>query len=555
MDKIVYDGTVRVLFVTSEVAGLFKLGGLADVSQALPLALAHVGVNVGVALPYYSSMNVPNVTGVGEVVVEFGGEKERVFVFASPLNSNLARATRAEGSRQTAVPNGCDRRLSLSPVGSHGGRRRDKSEQWSGEGRVLARQPFVAGPAQRTPTVFLFRHPRLNDYHGKHITEVFAFYCACVCEFYRQSARLLGYQFDIIHCNDWHTGLVPLILGETRKVGRRKPDSPRSNELKTIMTVHNLMYQGDTVATRIIDNLSLSKEELHIVHGKEGDMVSFLREGLEYADSISTVSPTYAKEVLTAQFGRSLVDVFRRRSDTIVGILNGIDTDVWNPATDPCIAVNYTRTGSAGAASVHDVKPLLKRELRQKVGLADSEAPLFAFIGRIEPKQKGIDILMDAFAILGQQAALQCIVLGTGEPRAVRALEALAMENQRRIAFVNAFDETLAHQIYAGADCLIVPSKFEPCGLIQLIAMRYGTLPLVRKTGGLADTVADGKTGFVFSEYSARALADKIIEVIVTCRDKKVKWNKMVDRAMRQDFSWKKSALKYKQLYKTLMRK
>jgi starch synthase len=481
---MVYDGKVRVLFATSEVAGLFKLGGLADVSQALPLALSKVGVSVGVALPYYSDIHLPKAHGVGQLVVEFGGEKEIVFVFAAPLGHNAI--------------------------------------------------------------VYLFRHPRLNDYRGKHMTEVFAFYCAVVSEFYRQSKRLLGHEFDIIHCNDWHTGLIPLLLGESRKVGHKKTDSSRSNALNTVITVHNLMYQGDTVATRIVDNLSVSKKDLHVFHKNEQEEVSFLREGLEHADSITTVSPTYAKEVLKVEFSRNLVDVFSRRSDKIVGILNGIDTDLWNPKTDTHLAVNYS-------SYIDATKAVLKRDIQKKVGLAHSDVPLFAFIGRIEPKQKGIDILIDSLAILGQQAALQLIILGTGEERLVHELTKLAHENHGRIAFVNAFDETLAHQIYAGADCMIVPSKFEPCGLIQLIAMRYGTLPLVRKTGGLADTVVDGKTGFVFLEYSADALADKITEAIVTCRDKKDVWGKMVDRAMRQDFSWKKSALKYKQLYKKLM--
>lgn len=504
---------MRVLFVTSEVAGLFKLGGLADVSQALPLALSKVGVNVSVALPYYTDIQPGKVKGVGQLVVEFGGVKEMVFVFACSDSRNPSR-----------IPS------------------------------------KIPGIEKKQPIIYLFRHPRLNDYRGKHITEVFAFYCACIAEFYRQAKRILGYEFDIIHCHDWHTGLVPLLLGESKKVGYGKADSSRSKALKTIITVHNLMYQGDTIATRIIDNLSVSKKDLHVIHGSEGEMVSFLREGLEHADSITTVSPTYAKEILKVEFSRNLTDVFGRRSDNIVGILNGIDTDIWNPSTDPYILLQYSRNRSnipskIPGIGVGDAKQLLKRDLQKKVGLALTDAPLFAFIGRIDPKQKGIDILIDSLAILGQQAALQLVVLGTGEASSEHRLKVLEKANSKRIVFLNTFDEALARRIYAGADCLIVPSRYEPCGLIQMIAMRYGTLPLVRNTGGLADTVVDGKTGFVFQEYSARSLADKIKEAIVLCRDKKDVWEKMVDRVMLQDFSWKKSALKYKQLYRKLIGK
>jgi starch synthase len=481
---ISYDKYMRVLFVTSEVAGFFKRGGLADVSQALPVALAGQKVTSAVAMPYYAEIKLKKSRCLGQVAVQWGSQQELVFIFVSTL------------------------------------------------------------PGSGVP-VYLFRHPMLNDYMDDQIHDRFAFFSLAVVAFYYYSLSSSKMHFDVIHCHDWHTALIPLMLGENNKTLRQK-ETLKSGAVKTVMTIHNLMYQGVSEST-LISRLNSPKTLFHLTRKKDSETFNILREGLEYADVISTVSPTYAREITTSRFGEGLHEVLERRRDKVTGILNGIDTEIWNPATDKKLPVTYSMRSAASG------KSRIKTALQDELGLYRKSLPVFGFIGRLEPRQKGIDIIMEALDKLLPTMRFQLVVLGTGNPQVTKTLVKLSRSHKGRIAFVNKFDEPLAHRIYAGCDVLLVPSRFEPCGLIQMIAMRYGTIPLVRRTGGLADTVTDGKTGFVFDEYTGKALGKKMAEVIDLWGASQDKWQRIMHNVMAADFSWTASARKYKSLYKKLI--
>jgi len=473
---------MHVLFVTSEVAGLFKIGGLADVSDALPKALSELGVTVTVALPFYASIDIKGCTGVGELSVDYAGDRETVELFTYPI------ADRA--------------------------------------------------------SVLLFRHHRLLDYHKAPIEETFAFFSKAVATFFMENAVAGNNPIDIVHCNDWHTAVVPTLIGESNKT-LHGSGTVQSGGVKTVITIHNLMYQG-VVDVCVIDHLGAPRGIFHIVKKGTKERVSLLRSGLECADVITTVSPAYAKEITLQKHRDSLGDVFARRKDKVVGILNGIDTRSWDPSRDASLAQTYN------ASAVFEGKTMMKRVLRQATGLPGGPVPVFGFVGRIEPRQKGIDLVMKAIGQFHPDGKYQIVILGTGEKHTETELANMVKQFPLSVAFVNGFNETLARKIYAGSDMFLVPSKFEPCGLTQMIAMRYGTVPVVRKTGGLADTVDDDKTGFVFTSYSPRSLVDAMKRAIHAWETPNV-WKVIVHRGMEADFSWKRSAGLYVDLYKSLL--
>ncbi len=476
---------MRVLFVTSELAGLYKIGGLGDVSRSLPIALKKLRVDVRVAMPYYKAIELKNVHCAGQIAVDFGGKRELVFIFESKVPDSL-------------VP------------------------------------------------IYLFRHPKLDDYHGEDIIEKFAFFSCCIARLYEFAPAVLGGKLDIVHCHDWHTALVPLLLGESNKL-RREEETLESIRTKTILTIHNLLYQG-TAPVSLIKTLNLPKRIFHILPTNKGPKIKLFREGLEHADVISTVSPTYAKEILTGDYGEHVNDVLRRRRGDVVGVLNGIDDATWDPRDDISLPVHYSRD------DILTGKQANKEYLQRTLKLPVAKMPLLGFVGRLEVRQKGIDILIEALGHLLPDRA-QVIILGTGPKKIKQILVTFAKKYPDHFVFVPTFDERLARRIYAGADFLVVPSKFEPCGLTQMISMRYGTIPIVRKTGGLADTVMDGKTGFVFEDYNQSALLAKLKEAITLWDTNPGKWQKMAVNCMRQDFSWLVSAKKYKILYTRLFKK
>ncbi len=473
---------MKVLFVTSEVAGLFKLGGLGDVSYALPVALSKLGVAVCVVLPYYEKIKLKEVSCVGQLAADFNRRREIIFVFKS----------------------------------------------------------FLPGS---TVPVFLFRHPLFHSYRSKNMADVFAFFSKVVCQFYLYSNTDLGGPYDIVHCQDWHTALVPLLLGEQRKIGKDSVGTLEAGQVKTIFTIHSHLYSGETGVMTIL-RLGLPTSLFHVYDTKLGRAIKLMREALEYADTITTVSPSYAQELITIEHGDEINEVMKRRADRVVGILNGIDQDVWDPQTDKAITAQYNES------EVFVQKAKNKRYLRRALKLPENTAPLFGFIGRLEFRQKGLDLIEKMLAVVPRDQ-FQFVILGTGSPKSVEKLKKM-IQPYDHVRFINTFDERLARRIYAGADCLLVPSRFEPCGLIQMIAMRYGTLPLVRKTGGLADSVTHLKTGFVFRKYQARQLIEGMKKAIDLYKNKPDAWQKMVRAAMQKNFSWVESAKKYVALYKKL---
>jgi starch synthase len=384
--------------------------------------------------------------------------------------------------------------------------------------------------------VILFRHARLLAYHAP----LFLFFSQCVSSYIALSQRM----YDIIHVNDWHTALIPVLLGENNKA-RKGKSTLQSKAVKTVLTIHNLLYQG-SFPLHVISDIDLLKSIIHPVMGLSGKReVNVFREGLERADSITTVSPSYAREIITPAFGPHVYDILRKRSDKVVGILNGIDSGIWNPKIDEHLSKNYS------VVDVFKGKAENKKRLQKAVGLPQTDELLFGFVGRIEPRQKGVDLIIEAIRRMPDKK-FQVVLLGTGDSKQVKELETID-KNCDYIAYISTFDERLARRIFAGSDVMLVPSKFEPCGLTQMIAMRYGTIPLVRKTGGLADSVIDGKTGFVFDEYNVEYLCKAMWKAIVLMEDKPKDWQAMVRRVMRQDFSWRASAREYKALYTKLL--
>ncbi len=343
---------------------------------------------------------------------------------------------------------------------------------------------------------------------------------------------------DVLHCNDWHTG--PAIALVHQQVAR-----PR-----TVFTIHNLAHMG------IFDRDTFHRLQLPEYLWQDGSLefygqMSFIKAGLVFADHITTVSPTYADEICESPGGMGLEGLLRHRRAHLVGILNGIDTAVWDPAADTHLTHNY------GVESLPD-KVHNKTALQQALGLeVRAEAPLFGFVGRLV-EQKGLELLLPVVPEL-LQAGAQLVVLGTGEAEYEQALQSLAQAQPGAMAVVLAYNETVAHRIEAGADIFLMPSLFEPCGLNQMYSLRYGTLPLVRAIGGLADTVVDAEdsalaggtaTGFVFHRVEPAELLHAAQRALHLWQDRAA-WRGVQRTAMHQDFSWERSARRYLELYRS----
>jgi len=346
---------------------------------------------------------------------------------------------------------------------------------------------------------------------------------------------------DIVHAHDWHAGLAPAYLG-----------ADVTPAAASVFTVHNLAYQG-TFAAGVFPELSLPAS----FYGLDGiefyGGVSFLKAGLAYADRLTTVSPTYAREIQTPEFGEGLDGLLRLRTDALTGILNGVDPLVWDPAHDAALPQPYDiETAEAGKAAA-------KAALRQRLHLFDAAAPVFGVVSRLTP-QKGLDLLLAALPDL-TAAGGQLALLGSGDRDLETGFAAAGAEQRGAIGVEIGYDETLARLVIAGSDCMVVPSRFEPCGLTQLYALRYGTLPLVRRTGGLTDTVVDATparlrdetaTGFMFEPATSEALA-ATLEWASAQYANRQSWRQMMREGMTRDFSWAQSARQYAALYRELV--
>ncbi len=488
MDVTSYGPSVhrlRVLFATSELFPLAKTGGLGDVCAALPVALAALGVDIRAILPGY----------------------------VSALDT-------ARGKRT----------LSRLP---------------SGGTLLLARTPDTGLPVYLLDWPELFRRPG-GPYQDQDKRDWpdnlrrFAAFSAAAAALAEQGDTA-GWRPELVHANDWHTGLLPAFLAL-----RHGPRSP------SLFTIHNLAYQGNFPldAARA---LSLPEALLTPDGAEFYGRFSCLKAGLRYADRLTTVSPTYAREILTPAFGAGMEGLLRARAADLTGILNGIDTDIWNPAADPALPVPFDADHLAG-------KRAAKAALRQELGLdPTADGPLVVGVNRLT-EQKMADVVLAALPALLDMGA-QVVLHGEGDPGLEAAFRAAAIGRADRLAVQIGYQETLAHRLNAAADLALTPSRFEPCGLTTMYAMRYGALPVTRKVGGLADTVTDidstqtGRregTGFTFDDPTAAALAGCLRRAGHRFRDP-VAWRRAQRAAMGRDFGWEVSARRYLALYDDLV--
>lgn len=473
----------KVLFVSSEAYPLIKTGGLADVAGSLPTALIKQNQDVRLILPAYpSALEKAYQPKLIDEQVHYGQKVQLL-----------------------------ETRLPGSPVTT-----------W-----------LVNCPAafDRLGTPYL-------DNNGKEWYDN-AFRFALFSQFVTSIAMGFGqvsWQPDVVHCNDWQSGLVPALLS----VHKKRP--------ATIFTIHNLSYQG-VFNKKTFDDLLLPPE-LWSTYGLEfHDQVSFIKGGLTCADRITAVSPTYAKEIQEPESGCGLDPILKYRKDKLFGIINGIDTAVWNPDTDPCLKQQYSKCSIAK-------KVENKTDLQMQMGLPTiANIPLLGMVGRLV-EQKGVDTILDALPSL-LQLSLQVIIIGTGEPHFATRLTQLAEQFPDKLKVIIGYDECLSHQIEAASDIYLMPSKFEPCGLTQLYSLRYGTIPIVRNVGGLADTVTNTTkpnienhtaTGFYITDNNPTALISSVQSALSLYHDPIV-WKQLQLNAMSQDFSWKMSAEKYIALY------
>lgn len=382
---------------------------------------------------------------------------------------------------------------------------------------------------------YYFKRDGLYGYYDD--AERYAFFSRAVLEV----IPYIGFTPDIIHCNDWQTAMIPVYLNEMYK------SNELYKEIKTVFTIHNIQYQGKYGMELYGDVLGLPEGRESIV--EYDTCVNLMKGAIQCADKVTTVSPTYAKEILNPYYSHGLDEILKQFTYKLTGIVNGIDTDVYNPETDPAIFKNYT-------AEIVKDKAVNKKELQKQVGLPQRSVPVIGMVTRLV-KHKGLDLVKCVFEEL-LKADLQFVILGSGEWEFETFFYDMANKHSDKVALKLGFDATLAHRIYAGADMFLMPSQSEPCGLAQMVALRYGTVPIVRTTGGLNDTITDsgdGKgNGFTFSDFNAHDMQNAVWRAIGGYGDKKG-WDVLRTRCMKCDNSWGASARAYIGLYKELLEK
>ncbi|MBX3465218.1 MAG: glycogen synthase GlgA [Planctomycetes bacterium] len=369
----------------------------------------------------------------------------------------------------------------------------------------------------------------------------FAFLCRAVLE----SCQRWQWAPDVVHCNDWHTALLPLYLRTVYAWDRLFAAT------RTVLTIHNIGYQG-VFPDAQLDVIGLGDQRAHLHHGdlREGRF-SCLKTGVLHANKLTTVSRTYAKEIQTAELGMGMDELLRTRSQDLVGIVNGVDYGTWDPATDPLIPHHFTAEDLAGKAK-------MKAALLQRLSLPhDPRAPVFGVVSRLTA-QKGFELFADSIPIFLQREDMRLCVLGSGETKHEQYFQWLRDTWPKKVGLYKGFHDELAHWIEAGSDLFLMPSRFEPCGLNQMYSLRYGTPPIVRRTGGLADTVEPWDpatrqgTGFLFDEFSSHALAGTVDWALRNWRDQRG-WRQLVQNGMRRDFSWDRQGPEYVALYRSLL--
>jgi starch synthase len=488
---------LNVLFLSSEVDPFAKTGGLADVSSALPHAIKELGHEIRILMPRYRFISerrfkLHDIIRLKEIPVPVGNSNQIGNVKSSFI-SNLKEKVQVY-FLDNATYFGRDG-IYQSPVGK-------------------------------------------KDY--KDNDERFIFFCRGVLE----TLKRLGWQPDIIHCNDWQTGIVPAYIKTLYSTDDFfKP-------IKTVFTIHNMAYQGAFPA-EAFEKTGLPKNLFHADGVEAYGKFNFLKTALSFADAITTVRQRYATEISTSdEYGAGLSGLLAKRRKDLHGILNGIDYHVWNPASDELIYRKYD-------AKSLDAKVDNKRALLERFNLPFKETtPVIGAISRLV-SQKGFELVLEVFDEMAK-LNMQFVLLGDGEKATERAFDALRKKYPDRVGAFFGFDKELAHLIEAGSDLFLMPSKYEPCGLNQMYSMRYGTVPVVRATGGLDDTVEDyagnGKgTGFKFEKYDGKELL-KSIQHALKVYQQGEEWKKLMRNGMAKDFSWEHSAKLYVNLYKELLR-
>ncbi len=479
---------LKILFVSAEVSPFAKTGGLADVAGSLPQSLAAMGNDVRVVMPRYKTIK-SGMSYVADFPVQIDYKKETCIV------------------RETEVQ-------------------------------------FKEGNIDGIVPVYFIDNYNYFDRDGIYCyyddAERFAFFCNSVLEMLPR----ISFKPDIIHCNDWHTGPICMLLGEKYR------NSDFFKDIKTVFTIHNLEYQGH-FPKETIRFFNLGEEVFTSDKVEFYGIFNFMKAGLVYSDIINTVSEMYSKEIQTVQYGERLEGLLQRRAGDLYGIVNGISYDDFNPATDSRIYKNFGLENRSG-------KKKNKTGLQKEMGLPDRDVPVIGLISRLTG-QKGLNLIVDVIDEILKND-VQFILLGTGDEYYENAFRNAQNKYPDKMAAFIGFNAELAQKIYAGSDMFLMPSRFEPCGLGQIISFRYGTIPIVRATGGLADTVIDfdsdntSGNGFSFTEFSHAQMLDAIGRALQTYNNRKT-WEQLVKRALSLDFSWHVPAEKYMNLYRKALTK
>lgn len=476
---------MKILFCASESFPFVKTGGLADVVGSLPKALQQQGAEVAVIIPKYRVIDWNYICSM-----------EHVCHFQMPFGYGSVfcgiDTYEYEGVRYYFIDN-------LAMFGHDGVYTGDEQEGYR-----------------------------------------YAFFCLAVLY------ALPRIQFfpDILHCNDWQTGMVPALLKT------RFSNDPDYARIKTVFTIHNLRYQGLFCWNRVgsvlgIDGRYFTPDGLEFY-----GLLSFMKGGIVYADRVTTVSPSYAEEICTEYYGERLDGLLRARKYSLSGILNGIDTHSYDPKGDLALSDHYSIRNP-------QVKKVLKQKLQRDLGLAERDVPMISMVTRLTD-QKGLDLVQRVLEEI-LSIDVQFVVVGLGEQKYTDMLRSAQHRHPGAVVLCSVLDEGLARRVYAASDIYLMPSLFEPCGLSQMIAMRYGTIPIVRETGGLKDSVipynkyTDEGTGFGFVNYNAHEMLHQIEDATWYWRNDPALWSRLVHRAMKADFSWKASAKQYLALYKNML--
>lgn len=492
---------MKIAYVASEVFPYAKTGGLGDVAGALPKELAQLGHEVKVFMPKYNTFNEADYGlhyqwEIGGILIRIAGRIHSVHVQKAYLPGT-------------------------------------KGEKKSGVEIYFIDCPY-----------YFYRYRVYTDDDDED--ERFILFSKSVIEVLKR----LNWAPDIIHCNDWHTGLLPLFVKDNYS------HEKLFSKTATVFTIHNIAYQGN-FSKKTFEKAEINPK--YFLHGGDGEYyggVSFLKTGILVSDIVNTVSDTYAKELLTPELGSGMDPFLNLRKNNFYGILNGVDYNVWNPETDKLIPFNYSKENLSGKLKN---KKYLLEHLKLKF---DEGVPVIGIVSRMV-EQKGFDILEPVINELMQLDA-QWVILGSGNHKYEEMFTRISVTHPEKVVLYLGYNDELAHLIEAGADMFLMPSIYEPCGLNQIYSLKYGTVPVVRKTGGLADTVLDWKeslergeetgTGYSFTEFSGEALLNSLNRAINDFHKKEV-WKKIQLNGMSKDYSWKRSAEKYVELYRAAYQK